>query len=109
MPGPGEVVEGLREQFTFQNLAYVVDVSRGVAASAPTGPSVDSFEDKSALGTDLQSTHLSGTISVSGINVTTPIVLGRTQLTAGKIYRMTISWTDSGNIDGCFLRIYVPV
>ena len=44
--------------------------------------------------TDISDTNLSGTASVSGSVITTKLISG---LTAGKVYKMLVRWTDTGN------------
>lgn len=101
-----EVAEGIRIQATWQNRAYVIDLSG--RASAPTNPSILEAVDEADPDTDLQGTIFSGTVSVNGTSLTTPRLMG-TQLSAGKTYRTVCIWDEQGNQDGVYFRIYVPL
>lgn len=72
-----------------ESIAYVFDWSN---VGTPTSPECTLTD---ILGqTDLSSTNLSGSASVSGDNVTSPLV---TALSAGVQYRLTCTVTISGN------------
>lgn len=59
--------------------------------STPSSPVVKIYKQD---GTDVSSTNLSGTATVSGDVVTTPFVTG---LTAGLRYRLEIQFVSGGN------------
>lgn len=101
-----EVEEGVRSQATFQNLAYVIDISS--RATTPTNPAILEVVDEKEQGIDLQGVAMSGSASLNGTSFTTPRVLG-SSLTAGKTYRVVCVWDEAGNNDGILFRIHVPL
>ena len=72
-----------------ETIAYTVDVSN--VGSSPTVDSV-TIVDIDTPGTDLSSTLMSGSSSVSGDVITTPLV---TSLTDGTSYRVIVKYTIS--------------
>jgi hypothetical protein len=71
--------------------------------SNPTSVSVKLYDTD---GTDVSSTSLSGSASVSGDTITTPVVK---LLTAGEKYRLEVKFTCSGNVFEPFLIIWGAV
>jgi hypothetical protein len=67
--------------------------------SSPTSVTVKIYN---SAGTDMSSTNLSGSVSVSGDVITTPLV---TALTAGERYRLEFKFTCSSNIFEAYVYV----
>jgi hypothetical protein len=75
-------------------LAY--DLTTTPWVSSPTSPVVKLYEVVDEFTrTDKSATMLSGSASVSGDVITTPLVTG---LTAGTLYRLEIKWTVGSKV-----------
>ena len=81
-------------------IAYTVDVSNN--GSSPTVSAV-TIIDKSDPSTDLSETNLSGSASVSGDVITTPLVTG---LSDNTTYRVEVKYTLSGETYEDFFEIF---
>ena len=92
-----QVIESPVYQGADESIAYAFDFS---ALGTPTSPAVklETKPDK----TDVSSTKLSGSASVTGSTVTTPKVTG---LTAGSSYVLTATVTISGNTMSAYTEI----
>ena len=73
-----------------EQIAYTLTIT--LWGNSPTSVSVVM---KNAAGADVSATYLSGSASVSGDSIVTPIVKS---LVAGESYRMEIKFTSNGNI-----------
>lgn len=81
---------GSTRQRSEETIAYTVDVTN--VGSSPSVNSVTIFS-KADYTTDLSSTNLSGSASVSGNVITSPLV---TSLTDDTNYRVYVNYTISG-------------
>lgn len=70
--------------------------------SNPTDPVVTLWDLSGAEPEDVSATLLSGTASVDGDTITTPYVLG---LTPGRLYRLEVQFTCSGNVFEPYVEI----
>ena len=82
-----------------EKIAYPITVPSSWGTS-PTSPTCKIYN---LAGVDLSSTKLSGSASVSGSVITTPLVQA---LEAKQQYKLVITWTDSGNTLECFGFIF---
>jgi hypothetical protein len=81
------VAEARQPQGTAENVAYTVDTSN--VGGSPTGGTVIAY-DLSDARTNVTSTVIPGTVSVSSDTITTPEV---TALTAGHLYEIHVQFT----------------
>lgn len=87
-----EVEQGPQSHTTSEELAYKIDVVDWVAS--PASPVVDRVMDLTTL-TDVKATVMpSGLPTVAGAVITLPVLKS---LTAGKSYRVEVTFTDGGN------------
>ncbi len=83
------VKEGVQEQNSGEEIAWIFNVVNWT--SAPTSTSVPEVIDRST-GKDVKSKVMpTGSTSVSGNNITLPILKS---LTAGRSYNVFVLWTD---------------
>lgn len=85
-------VEGRRSQGLEEELAYTIDTTN--YGGSPTGPTVTAY-DLTDQYREVTTEILSGSASLSGDDITTPIVKS---LTAGHIYRIEVKFTSHGQI-----------
>lgn len=85
-----------------ESIAYTLTTTPW--GSTPTSVAVTIWSVSSTTGalTDTSSTNLSGSASVTGDVITTPLV---TALTAGTEYRLEIKFTCSSNVFEAWARI----
>jgi hypothetical protein len=95
---PRAVKESPLYQGEHEVIAYVLDT--GPWGGSPTSPSVKIYDSG---GTDQSSTCLGGSPSVSGDDITTPLVQS---LAAGESYHLSIQWVNAGNTLEAYCRIY---
>ena len=93
------VTEGTQKQGADEEIIYSLTTTNW--GSSPTSPAVVA-KDVSDDYTDVSSTVLSGSPSVSGDVITLPTVKS---LTAGHIYRIEIKFTSGSNIFECYFLI----
>jgi len=95
---PRAVKESPLYQGENEEIAYILD-------TAPWGgtPANEVVKIYDSSGTDKSSTCLSGSPSVSGDEITTPIVKA---LSKGESYHLAIQWTYSGNTLEAYCIIY---
>ena len=93
-----KIVESPWTQGVDEEAAYTVDTSTWGGS-----PSAVSVVLKDSNGDDVSSTNLSGSASVSGDIITTPVVKS---LTADSRYRLEVKFTSSGNILEAYGYIY---
>ena len=105
MSVPLEVEEGLRIQGTFQNLAYSVGL--GKRAAAPSAPVLAQVLDEET-GSDVKATVMPDGVSLAGNTLNTGLLLG-SAVTAGRTYRVVFNFTEAGNKDGGYFRVYFPL
>ncbi len=74
-----------------EKIAYKVDTANWPGTGNPTNPVVKLYDD---AGADVSATKLSGSASISGTEITTPLVQS---LVEGKSYRLEVKWDRSGN------------
>lgn len=91
--------ESPMEQGEDEKFAYKLDTSNWPGTGDPTSPVV---VIKDADLEDVSGTHLSGSTSVSGDIITTPLVV---VLVPTVTYRFEIKWVKSGNT----LEAYGPI
>ena len=84
-----EIVQSPVYQGKDERVAYALTTTQW--GSGPTDVTVKIFDGS---GTDVSATCLSGTASVAGDIITTPLVVS---LTSGVIYRLEIMFTVDGN------------
>lgn len=72
------------------------------AWGSPTDPVVTLWDVTGTELEDVSATNLSGTASVAGDTITTPYVLG---LTPGRLYRLEVQFTCSGNVFEPYVEI----
>jgi hypothetical protein len=89
-----KVIESPQYQGTAEIVAYVFDWTKNGSPSSAT----TILKDKASSAT-LGTTYLSGTTTVVGVNVTTPLVQG---LLAGKEYRLETVVTINTNTLGAY-------
>ena len=87
-----EVREGRMPQGVDEQIAYRITTTPW--GTSPSSPAVVA-KDRSAADSDVSATVLSGSPSVAGDVVTTPLVRS---LTEGHLYRIEVRFTCSGNV-----------
>ena len=96
-----EVLDGLQEQLVGESVVYSVDTLPW--GGTPTSPSVDVFDEED-YGTSVKSTVMpTGSPAVSGDDITLPAM---TDLTAGVIYRVFVTFVSLGNTLRGYIRVY---
>ena len=95
---PRAVKESPLYQGENERIAYVLDT--GPWGGTPTNEDVKIYDSS---GTNQSSTCLSSTPSVSGDDLTTPLVQA---LSPGESYHLSIQWTLSGNTLEAYCIIY---
>lgn len=85
------VREGLQVQGVDEKIAYIITTTPW--GSSPTSVSVKGYDVAAGAYTDVTTTILSGSASVIGDNITTPIV----QSLATHLYRIEVKFVCSGN------------
>lgn len=93
-----EVKESPLKQGVDEQIAYTLTTTPW--GSTPTAVAVAAYDITDGTRTLVTSTVLSGSASVSGNVITTPVVKS---LTAGYVYRIEIKFTSSGNIFEAYL------
>jgi len=86
-----EFQESPVEQGKDERVSYTIDTALYGATVAPTGIAVYLYEGDT---TDISATNLSGTYSLVGLVISTPLVIS---LTPGKLYRLEVQFVISGN------------
>lgn len=107
MAEPREIKEGLQRQGEDEQIAYRLDTTNYSAdTSSPGTPSSVSAkiysDNLDGTYTDVTSTKMSGSASVSTVYITLPSVIS---LTAGTLYRVEVKFTLEGNIREVFAQI----
>ena len=87
-----EVKEGVQLQGADEIIAY--ELTTTPWGTSPTSVAVTLWDITSAAWVEKTTTMLSGSASVAGDVITTPLVTG---LTAGNIYRLEVKFTTGGN------------
>ncbi len=95
-----QVREGRLRQGVDERIAYTVTTTPW--GSAPTDSAVKLFDVTTGTKVDASTTCLTGTPSVQGDVITTPLVSG---LTAGHLYRLEVQFVCSGNTFEAFAEI----
>lgn len=95
-----EVVEGRLQQGEDEQIAYTITTTPW--GSSPSSPVVKLYAVTRGERTDVSATKLSGSATVNGDVVMTPLVLG---LSAGTLYRLEVKFTISGNVFECYVEI----
>lgn len=85
-----ELIESPFTQGEDERIAYQIDFTRW--GSSPSSPVV---VVKTSSGTDVTATHASGSASVTGNVVTTPVIHS---LASGQRYRLEVKVTIDGNV-----------
>jgi len=93
-----EVSEGLQYQTSDEEITRSVTTTPW--ASTPTSPTVKVYVEPSL--TDVTSTVMPGSLSVSGDVITLPPLKS---LTKGQIYRVEVKFTARGNVFECYHRV----
>lgn len=99
MPYTRAVKEGPLVQGEDEEIAY--NITTTPWGSSPTSPAVKAYDVDNDYN-DVSSTVLSGSPSVVGDVITTPVVKA---LTAGITYRIEVEFTCAGNVFECYLVI----
>lgn len=88
-----QIIESPWEQGSNEKITYTVTIPT-TWGSSPASPTAVLYQIVSGGDdTNVSSTSLSGSASVNGQVITTPLVQS---LTAGEKYRLRITWTDTG-------------
>ena len=88
-----EVVEGTQYQGTDEQVYYKITTTPWGSTPTATGASAFSYSD--SAWTNVSSTVLSGSTSVSGDIITLPKMY---TLTEGTLYRVEVTFTTSSNV-----------
>ncbi len=98
-----EVSEGIQLQGESEEIAWIIDTTNWT--SSPTSPSVVEIIDVST-GRDVKSTVMpSGSASVSGNNITLPILK---LLREGRSYHVFVKWTDGSEVKEAIIKVRCP-
>ena len=96
-----EIVEGLQFQGADEQVVYTLTTTNW--GSSPTSTSATIWTaNTDETFTDVTSTKMTGSTSVSGDIITLPTVIS---LVAGTLYRVEVKFTVSGNIFEAFAYI----
>lgn len=91
---PREIVEGMQLQGEDETIVYQLTTTPW--GSSPTSTSAKIFRQAGGeTYTDVTSTNMTGSTSVTGDVITLPAISG---LTDGVMYRVEVKFTSSGNI-----------
>lgn len=99
MAASREVIEGRQRQGIDEQIAYVFMLPTG---SAPAYPVFTLWDVTGGTRTDVTATKLTGAGSVTGDEVTSPLVCA---LDTGRSYRLQLAYETQGNV----LSVYVQI
>jgi hypothetical protein len=90
-----EIKESPWEQGVEESRPYILDTSPW--GGSPSSPVVKLYYDSDL--TDVSLTNLSGSASIAGDNITTPVVTG---LAEDILYRLEIKFVTNGRTEECY-------
>ena len=93
MPVPREMKESPLLQGEDEQIAYRITTTPW--GSSPTSVDVKCYDITTGARTDVTSTKLTGTVSVTGDAITCPVLKS---LIAGNTYRVEVKFTAAGNV-----------
>lgn len=85
-------------------VAWEADVTKWVVSDPPTNPTCKLYRIDASVHTDVTDVNLTGSASVLGNVVTSPIVSG---LTAGEKYRLVFRFNLGTQLASAYLDLYV--